>query len=257
MVLSLDSEEKSLILLGTENKSILSKETAEGNLYFDARAKSLYMYENQKIFALKIYSSYEYFQRFVKLKDAENAIKQLQKDETMFRLEFLHGLCRLVFHEKIRVSADLLDFLTNLVEKLETEDLVLKIDTKPDIKNDFTLNEFEELSKEVIKVSKNGLVRSRRRRKNKLTAQEILKIIIRRNEINKSERIQIMKLMGRKKLIALVIKNYLLVVILKKQDEIKKLIRFKEIACKSYDKQRYQVILPEINKLTNLIHKIL
>ncbi|CAG9333842.1 unnamed protein product [Blepharisma stoltei] len=255
-VLSLDGDEKSLILLGIDQKSIVCKEISVGRLWFNWQEKKLFQLNEDSIQILKIYTNIEYLQRLISLKDAENSIKLLMKDNSLHKLENLQDLCKLVFIERVSIGQEFFDYFTSLIGQLEDENFILKIDQKIEENYDENINEFEELSKD-IKIPKETVVEVRPKRKGRNILSLLWEAFFVWKPLKGKDRIRVIKFLSVKVYVSMIVKNDLLILISKKYDGLEKIRRMKSIAYDSYDKIKYRLISIEEYNYIQRISQIL
>ena len=230
-ILSLNKENSGFILLDPRRKSVIYDEEYEGTkVYFNCCTSSIYKYYKGRFFLAKIISSLERFMSLMSSSIQEAVVFTLENCE-IHKLDLLQGLCEIIFTNQNLIDCDLFEKFASLIESLEKNIPFPRIEIKRDeTKRDELFDEFLMMTtQEYHKAEKKVVIKLDKRVKRYYTINFTYQILV----------------------------NWLLYVILLKNEDLKLTRKFLKIARESLDEVKFYALAAEERNQINIISSIL
>ena len=230
-ILSFDKENSGFILLDPIKKIIISSEVLTNNsIFYNFTNNKIYKYQDNTFYESKIISCFDQFHFLLKT-NIRNAVLFCLEISELQHLEILQDLCRDIFTNNSLIEKELFDNFSNLIERLEQDMIFPKIQLQNEI------IQRDELFDEFLKATsqENRFLKKKRKRK-----------------INKR-----FKNYYRKNFTWKIIANWLMYIILLKNQKLFTIQKFLKIANRSLDQKKFFAVANEEKLLINEIGSIL
>lgn len=233
-LLSMKKGNDGMILLDPVNKTIIYSEEVpqKGRFHYNHQEHIIYKYTSQGFYKSKIISCYEHFLHLLsRPENVDSCLTFTLENPELHNLDLLQDLCVLVFANDFNVNLELFKRFSELIEKLEENMRFPRIEVKNvEYKRDDLFDEF-------LKAS--SLAKKPKPRVVKIKIDKRILAYYRKN------------------LTWVLLVNWLLFVIWKKNLALDKVSRFAGVAERSLDFYKFRILSQEKNALVREIESVL
>jgi hypothetical protein len=229
-LLSINKTSKNFIVINPSQLSVIHFEnfSEDSEVFFNSAENSLYKKKDFQIFKAQVLTVHQFYYRLLN-EDADQAVKFVLENQSLHDLELLQPLCYQVFHEKREIEP--FEQFVTLIQKLEENMQLPVIPVQMEVvENDEMFDEFLRL---------NYLENLEKKKKNRGKVDKRIRKFYRYNFTK------------------VIICNYLMFVILKKNYQLEKIRGWVKVAEKSLDYVNFRALVNEEKKIVDEISGVL